>query len=103
MAKIAIVVGNPMTDSYSEALGEAYRRGAESGGHDTKLFVLAEMNFDAIAWRLSPASAARARSRGSARSAFCLRPPGLHLSALVRRHAGDHERLHRARTAAGPA
>ncbi len=48
MAKIAIVVGNPMTDSYSEALGEAYCRGAESGGHDARLFVLAKMNFDAI-------------------------------------------------------
>lgn len=48
MAKIAIVVGNPMTDSYSEALGEAYRRGAESGGHQAKLFVLARMNFDPV-------------------------------------------------------
>ncbi len=48
MVKITIVVGNPMIDSYSEALGEAYRRGAESGGHDAKLFVLAKMNFDAI-------------------------------------------------------
>lgn len=48
MAKIAIVVGNPQTDSYSEALGDAYKRGAESGGHAAKLFVLARMNFDAI-------------------------------------------------------
>src|SRR5450759_1397950 len=48
MAKIAIVVGNPMTDSYSEALGEAYKRGAESGGHAVTLFALARMNFDAI-------------------------------------------------------
>ena len=48
MAKIAIVVGNPLTDSYSEALGRAYLRGAESGGHEAKLFVLADMNFDAI-------------------------------------------------------
>jgi NAD(P)H dehydrogenase (quinone) len=48
MAKIAIVVGNPMRDSYGEALGEAYKRGAESGGHSAQLFVLARMNFDAI-------------------------------------------------------
>jgi NAD(P)H dehydrogenase (quinone) len=48
MAKIAIVVGNPMTDSYSEALGEAYRRGAESGGHEVKVLVLAKMHFDPI-------------------------------------------------------
>ncbi len=48
MSKIAIVVGNPMRDSYSEALGQAYLRGAESGGHEAKLFLLARMNFDAI-------------------------------------------------------
>ena len=48
MTKIAIVVGNPMRDSYSEALGHAYLRGAESGGHEAKLFLLARMNFDAI-------------------------------------------------------
>jgi NAD(P)H dehydrogenase (quinone) len=48
MTKIAIIVGNPMHDSYSEALGQAYLRGAQSGGHDVKLFLLARMNFDAI-------------------------------------------------------
>jgi NAD(P)H dehydrogenase (quinone) len=48
MTKIAIVVGNPLRDSYCEALGEAYRRGAQSGGHEAKLFMLARMNFDAI-------------------------------------------------------
>jgi putative NADPH-quinone reductase len=48
MSKIAIVVGNPMRDSYSEGLGKAYLRGAESGGHEAKLFVLADMKFDAI-------------------------------------------------------
>jgi NAD(P)H dehydrogenase (quinone) len=48
MSKIAIVIGNPMPDSYSEALGQAYLRGAESGGHEAKLFMLARMNFDAI-------------------------------------------------------
>jgi putative NADPH-quinone reductase len=48
MAKIAIVVGNSMTDSYSEALGEAYRLGAESGGHQVTPLALARMNFDPI-------------------------------------------------------
>ena len=48
MAKIMIVVGHPHADSYCAALGEAYRRGAEAGGHDAKLFLLAEMSFDAI-------------------------------------------------------
>lgn len=48
MARIAIVVGNSLHNSFSEALGEAYRRGAESGGHQADLFVLGRMNFDAI-------------------------------------------------------
>jgi NAD(P)H dehydrogenase (quinone) len=48
MANIAIVVGNSVPDSYCEALGEAYARGAEAGGHEARLFVLAKMNFDAI-------------------------------------------------------
>lgn len=48
MTKIAIVVGNPLHDSYSEALGQAYQRGAESGGHQASLFMLGRMNFDAI-------------------------------------------------------
>lgn len=48
MAKIGIAVGNPMRGSYSEALGKAYLRGAESGGHEAKLHLLAGMNFDPI-------------------------------------------------------
>ena len=48
MTRIAIVVGNPMPDSYCEALGEAYRRGAESAGHEAKLLTLAKMNFDPV-------------------------------------------------------
>jgi putative NADPH-quinone reductase len=48
MAKIMIVVGHPYADSYCEALGEAYRRGAEEGGHQAQLFALARMSFDAI-------------------------------------------------------
>jgi NAD(P)H dehydrogenase (quinone) len=48
MTKIMIVVGHPHVDSYCEALGEAYRRGAETGGHEARLFALSRMNFDAI-------------------------------------------------------
>ena len=48
MAKIAIIVGNPMPDSYCEALGEAYARGVQSGGHAAKLFALAKMSFDPV-------------------------------------------------------
>ena len=48
MANILIVVGHPQRDSYCEALGEAYLRGAQAGGHTAQLFVLGRMNFDAI-------------------------------------------------------
>lgn len=48
MAKVAIIVGNPLHDSYSEALGKAYLTGAESGGHQAQLFMLGRMEFDAI-------------------------------------------------------
>jgi len=48
MAKIMIVVGHPHVDSYCEALAGAYRRGAEAGGHEVRLFALAEMTFDPI-------------------------------------------------------
>jgi NAD(P)H dehydrogenase (quinone) len=43
-----IVVGHPSPDSYCEALGKAYLRGAESAGHQAQLFALARMKFDAI-------------------------------------------------------
>jgi NAD(P)H dehydrogenase (quinone) len=48
MAKIVIVVGHPHADSYCEALGKAYLRGADSSGHQAQMFVLARMKFDAI-------------------------------------------------------
>jgi len=48
MARIAIFVGHPAPDSYCEALGRAYLRGTESGGHEGHLFLLGRMNFDAI-------------------------------------------------------
>jgi NAD(P)H dehydrogenase (quinone) len=48
MVKIVIFVGHPQRDSYCEALGEAYLRGAEEGGHTAQLFVLGKMKFDPI-------------------------------------------------------
>jgi NAD(P)H dehydrogenase (quinone) len=48
MAKIMVVAGNPLTDSYSEALARAYQRGAEAGGHTVTYFTLAIMSFDPI-------------------------------------------------------
>jgi NAD(P)H dehydrogenase (quinone) len=48
MAKIVIFVGNPLRGSYSEALAQAYLRGAQGGGHEAKMFVLASMTFDPI-------------------------------------------------------
>jgi putative NADPH-quinone reductase len=48
MALIAIIVGHARKDTYCEALGEAYRRGAEAGGHKATLFVTSKMMFDPI-------------------------------------------------------
>ncbi len=48
MARIVIFVGHARTGTYCEALGEAYREGAEAAGHDAKLFVTAKMAFDPI-------------------------------------------------------
>jgi putative NADPH-quinone reductase len=48
MATIAIVVGHPARNSYCQALGEAYKRGAEAGGHKVHFFALSDMNFDAV-------------------------------------------------------
>jgi putative NADPH-quinone reductase len=48
MARIAIVVGHARQETYCEALGEAYKRGAQAAGHDAKLFVTSRMYFDPI-------------------------------------------------------
>ena len=48
MSKIMIVVGHPQRTTFCEALGRAYAKGAASAGHDAKLFILSDMNFDAI-------------------------------------------------------
>lgn len=48
MSRIAIIVGHARTDTFCEAIGEAYRSGAEAGGHHAKLFVTSKMVFDPI-------------------------------------------------------
>lgn len=48
MSRIAIIVGHARKDTYCEALGGAYRRGAEAGGHKATLFVTSKMMFDPI-------------------------------------------------------
>lgn len=48
MSRIAIIVGHARKDTFCEALGEAYRRGAEAGGHHVSLFVTSNMTFDPI-------------------------------------------------------
>jgi NAD(P)H dehydrogenase (quinone) len=48
MARIAIVVGHAQQNSFCEALGNAYKRGAEKAGHHAQLFVLSRMHFDPI-------------------------------------------------------
>jgi len=48
MSRIVIIVGHARKDTYCEALGEAYRRGAEAGGHNATLFVTSKMMFDPV-------------------------------------------------------
>jgi NAD(P)H dehydrogenase (quinone) len=48
MARVAIFVGHARMGSYCEALGEAYRRGAEAAGHEAGLFVNSRMRFDPV-------------------------------------------------------
>ncbi|MEA2984122.1 MAG: hypothetical protein QOD94_376, partial [Alphaproteobacteria bacterium] len=48
MSKITIVVGHSQQNSYCEALGEAYKKGATSSGHSVEMFVLSRLIFDPI-------------------------------------------------------
>jgi putative NADPH-quinone reductase len=48
MSKVMVVVGHPQQNTFCEALGKAYAEGAESGGHETTLFLLSQMHFDPI-------------------------------------------------------
>lgn len=48
MTNITIIVGNPVAGSYCGALAQAYRQGAESGGHKVELLALDRMMFDPV-------------------------------------------------------
>jgi NAD(P)H dehydrogenase (quinone) len=48
MTRIVVIVGHVRTATYCEALGQSYARGARSGGHDVKLFLISRMTFDPI-------------------------------------------------------
>ncbi|NWG23344.1 MAG: NAD(P)H-dependent oxidoreductase [Pseudorhodoplanes sp.] len=48
MARIAIIVGHSQHETLCEAIGEAYKKGADSAGHAATLFVLSRMTFDPI-------------------------------------------------------
>jgi NAD(P)H dehydrogenase (quinone) len=48
MARIAIIVGHARHNTFCEALGRAYRRGAQTGGHEAALFVTSVMTFDPV-------------------------------------------------------
>ena len=48
MSKIMIVVGHPQRTTFCEALGRSYAKGATAAGHEPNLFLLSDMNFDAI-------------------------------------------------------
>ncbi len=51
MTRIAVIVGNPKQDSFSRALADAYRSGAEGAGHEVRLFDLSRMAFDPVLHR----------------------------------------------------
>ena len=48
MSKIMIVVGHPVHNTFCAAIGHAYEKGALAAGHEAKLFLLSEMDFDPI-------------------------------------------------------
>jgi NAD(P)H dehydrogenase (quinone) len=48
MARIMIVVGHSQRATFCQALGEAYRQGAEGAGHSARLFALSQMQFDPV-------------------------------------------------------
>lgn len=48
MATVTIVVGHSQRGTFCEALGDAYKRGAQRAGHVAELFVLSKMQFDPI-------------------------------------------------------
>lgn len=51
MAKITIIVGHSQQNTFCEALGQAYKTGAESAGNEVRIFVLSRLTFDPICGR----------------------------------------------------
>lgn len=48
MKRIVVIVGHARANTFCEALGESYVRGAMAEGHDARLFVTSKMTFDPI-------------------------------------------------------
>jgi putative NADPH-quinone reductase len=48
MARIMVVIGHSQQDTFCEALGRAYQRGAQAFGHRADVFELSRMEFDPI-------------------------------------------------------
>jgi NAD(P)H dehydrogenase (quinone) len=48
MKRIAVIVGHARTDTFCEALGEAYKRGAEAARYTADLIVTSRLSFDPI-------------------------------------------------------
>lgn len=48
MGRVVIIVGHTRRETFCEALGEAYKSGAEAGGHEARLFVTSRLDFDPI-------------------------------------------------------
>lgn len=48
MSRVVVVVGHTRKGTYCEALGEAYRRGAEAAGARADLFVTSKLSFDPL-------------------------------------------------------
>ena len=48
MARIVIIVGHSRKDTYCEALGQSYERGARAAGHEATLYVTSRMAFDPV-------------------------------------------------------
>lgn len=46
--KIAVIVGHARKSSFCEALGRAYKTGAEAAGHEARIYVLSDMLFDPV-------------------------------------------------------
>jgi NAD(P)H dehydrogenase (quinone) len=48
MRKVMIVVGHSQRETFCDALGSAYKQGADTAGHEAQMFTLSQMTFDPI-------------------------------------------------------